>query len=152
MPILSEPDFSILEKAHGGGKLAEILDQKIVGRAKGLRVFDSRFEAEQPGTRSLQLDVAPGAQLRLMAFHQFNPRRKIFADIDADHPLIAALFRTRRDCVFQVMPDRMWWQTAQFSQTAVARKPRGIPAKVTNDNVIGMLTGRNHWREKHVEM
>ena len=63
MPILSEPGYSILEEANRARKIAEIVDQESIGRVKSLRVFDSGFEPEQPGTRSLQLDVAAGAQL-----------------------------------------------------------------------------------------
>ena len=58
MPISSEPGFSILEKVDRGRKLAEIFDQESVGHVQGLRVFDSGFEPEQPGTRGLQLDIA----------------------------------------------------------------------------------------------
>ena len=61
--------FPFLEKADRGGQLRQALHEHVVGRVKRLRMFDPGLDPEEPRPRRLQIDVAPGAKLGLMAFH-----------------------------------------------------------------------------------
>ena len=80
----SRRSSSILEETHRRGELGQICDQQVIRPIKRLRVFDAGFETAEASARGLQFEIAARAQLRLMAFHQFDPARKLFADIDAD--------------------------------------------------------------------
>ncbi len=141
---------SILEKSYQRGKILQAFDYEISRWMQRLRVFHAGFETEQPRPGRLQVDITAGAQLRLMAFHQFHPARKMFADIDPEGAPIVGRFGAGRDRIFQVMLDRVGREIAQFPQPAVAREARRVAAKMTNDDVIGMLLRRSDGTEQNV--